>query len=242
MAYLDPEGLAALIRRLGHLGATARWISRFVPVMTPEADPRTCTRSFAHLMPGKRQTLRGAYATLLKERTARNAPPVPIPRPRVAYLASEIPIGAGGCLFCGVGHQSVSAVTVAREGRENVARDVWTPKRGAGDRTAARQRLSPDQLSGVPLPGLSVPTLWACACHRTDRPRMGPGGRARTREGGVPAYGDLAVDGLVGSGDSGAQGRAGRSRGARDPRPGTRPWQHLGDLEALSEQLGVALG
>ena len=39
MAYLDPEGLAAPIRRLGHLGATARWISRFVPVMTPRPTP-----------------------------------------------------------------------------------------------------------------------------------------------------------------------------------------------------------
>ena len=49
MAYLDSEGLTALVRHLAHLGATARWVDRFVPVIAPEADPgrvpgtRSCT-------------------------------------------------------------------------------------------------------------------------------------------------------------------------------------------------------
>ena len=48
---LDPEGLVGLVRHLGYIGSTARWVSRFVPVITPEADPRTCAPyPFAHLM------------------------------------------------------------------------------------------------------------------------------------------------------------------------------------------------
>jgi hypothetical protein len=89
MAYLDSEGLTSLVRHMAHLGATARWVSRFVPVIEPEADPRTCTPyPFAHLMIGQRQTLRQAYAALLKERVARNAPAVPIPPPRIIDTAS----------------------------------------------------------------------------------------------------------------------------------------------------------
>jgi fluoride ion exporter CrcB/FEX len=54
-----------------HLGATARWVNRFVPVIAAEADLGTCTpHPFAHLMIGQRQALRAAYAALLKERVA----------------------------------------------------------------------------------------------------------------------------------------------------------------------------
>ena len=70
-----------------------------------------------------------AYAAL-QERVARNAPPIRIPPPRITYLASASQVLIeGGCMFCGVGHQSVSAVMVAQQGRENVARDLWTLKR-----------------------------------------------------------------------------------------------------------------
>ena len=124
MVSIDPPGLVSLVRTLAHLGATARWIYRFLPMMTPEADPRTCSPyPFAHLMPGARQQLRTAYATLLKERVARTAPPVLLPPPRVTDLGNAasplIPIEAG-CLICGIGSQEVSAAAVAREGREQV--------------------------------------------------------------------------------------------------------------------------
>ena len=81
-----------LVRQLAHLGATARWVNRFVPVIIAEADPKTCTPyPFAHLMLGQRQALRAAYAVLLKERVARNAPPVLLPPPHLTDTAT----GAG---------------------------------------------------------------------------------------------------------------------------------------------------
>jgi hypothetical protein len=56
---------------------------------------------------------------------------------------------------------------------------------------------------------------------------------------GKLGYGQLAVDGLIGW--SALVAHARRQRPAVDPRPNTKSWQHVGDLEALSEQLGVAL-
>ena len=101
--------------------------------MTAEADPRTCSPyPFAHLMPGARQQLRNAYASLLRERVARNAPPVKIPPPQVIDTtggASALILIEHGCMFCGLGTQSGSAAVVVRQGRENVARELWTPKR-----------------------------------------------------------------------------------------------------------------
>jgi hypothetical protein len=69
------------------------------------------------------------------------------------YGRSVTAIGAGplvfiedGCMFCGVGYQTVSAVVVAREGRENVARDLWTAKRTRTQQLGGQ--LSPQQLCG----------------------------------------------------------------------------------------------
>jgi hypothetical protein len=63
-------------------------------------------------MIGQRQALQQAYAALLAERVARNAPPVKIPPPAV----TDVHAGSGflvlirdGCLFCGIGYQSVAA-------------------------------------------------------------------------------------------------------------------------------------
>jgi hypothetical protein len=70
----DPEGLSAMVHHLAHPGALARWTARFVPFMAADASPQTCSPyPFAHLMRGARQQLRGAYASLLRERVARNA-------------------------------------------------------------------------------------------------------------------------------------------------------------------------
>jgi hypothetical protein len=135
MAHLDSDGVQALARRLTALGASARWINRFVPVIEPGADPRTCCpHRFAHLKLGERQALRQAYAALLAERVARNSPPIKISPPPVMDVSGgsgALVLIRDGCLFCGVGYQSVTAAEVAREGRGNIARAIWTPRRTA---------------------------------------------------------------------------------------------------------------
>jgi hypothetical protein len=86
-------------------------------VIEPGADHRTCSpHRFAHLKLGERQTLRQAYAALLAERVARNAPPIKVPPPAVADVhagSGSLVLIRDGCLFCGVGYQSVTAAEVA---------------------------------------------------------------------------------------------------------------------------------
>ena len=237
MAFLDHEGLNALSTKLGHLGAQARWVSRFVPVTAPEADSRTCTpRAWAHLMPGKRTDLRQAYAALLKERAARNAAPVPIPPPPVGYLTGEIPI-EGGCLFCGVGHQMVPAVTASREGPQNLARSLWTPKRTGTQQLGGRA--SPDWLSGH--------LCQVCAEALEHVHAMGPSALERALVAalapqgiGKLGWGQLDVKGLIGWGALVARARQ-ADPPEPDPRPNTKPWEHLGDLDELRQRLGAAL-
>jgi hypothetical protein len=113
VATFDQLSLRALVRHLGQLGATARWVNRFVPSIQAEAAPGTCTRyRFAHLKIGQRHELRAAYAARLKERVARNAPRVKIPPPPVTDSRSgsaRLVLISDGCLVCGIGTQSMSA-------------------------------------------------------------------------------------------------------------------------------------
>jgi hypothetical protein len=242
MAFLDPEGLAALVRHLAQPGAQARWVSRFVPIIAPEADPNTCAPyPFGHLMIGQRQTLRKAYAALLRERVARNAPPVKVPPPRVidrAYTASALVVVEGGCMICGVGHQKVDAAVAAREGLANVARDLWTPKRTGSQQLGGRP--SANQLSGH--------LCRVCADAVEHVHAMGPSAMERAlltalapEKVGLLPYGQFSVNGLVGWGALVAHARQ-TELPEPDPKPNERPWEHLGDLPALSERLSAAMG
>jgi hypothetical protein len=67
-------------------------------------------------------------AALLKERVARTAPPVRVPPPPVTDQGTPGP-GRGWLPALRVGHQTVPAAVVARQGRETVAHQVWTAKR-----------------------------------------------------------------------------------------------------------------
>jgi hypothetical protein len=104
-------------------------------VSTTPDEPKCSTRGppWSHLMPGQRGELRNAYASLLRERVSRSAPAVPVPPPRIIDTASgsgPLVLVEGGCLLCGVSHQSVPATVVARaRSWEQVARQMWTPKR-----------------------------------------------------------------------------------------------------------------
>jgi hypothetical protein len=240
VAYIDPEGLMSLIRHLASLGATSRWINRFYPVMSEEANTATCSPySWAHLMPGQRQTLRKAYADLLRERTSRSAPAVLIAPPRVTDIgnpASPLVVIQGGCLLCGVSHQKVSAAAVVRApSRESVAAEVWMPKQVSTEQLGGRR--SAQQLSGH--------LCRSCddACSTTNS--IGPTALERAlvaalapQGAGLLGYGQLDVKGLAGWGALVARAR---QQGEPDPRPNTEAWAHLGDLGELREQLAYAL-
>ena len=138
--------------------------------------------------------------------------------------------------MCGVDHQAVTAITVAREGLANVARELWTPKRVG---TSQLGWPSPQQLSGH--------LCQVCANAVEATHSIGPSAKERALvaslapEGvGKLGYGHFAVDGLIGWSVLVARARQQDSHES-DPRPNTRAWEHLGDLAALSEQLGRAL-
>jgi hypothetical protein len=197
---------------------------------------------WAHLKIGQRADLRQAYATLLRERVARNAPAVPIPPPRVTDdrvgASLVIPI-EGGCLFCGVSNQLVPAVTVAREGPLSVARDLWTPKRTGTQQLGGQP--SPQQLSGHLCRSCSeavdhVGAVGPTALERALVSALMPEGVGKL------AHGNLTVDGLVGWGALVARAQQGSPPGQPAPRPNTRPWEHLGDLGQISTQLARRLG
>jgi hypothetical protein len=232
----DAEGLRALVYRLSRLGGNARWVSRFVPTMLPDADPRTCTRyPFAHVKIGQRAELRAAYAALLKERVARHAPPVKVPPPPVTDRAASsgpLLLIEDGCLFCGIATQVVSAVEVAQEGHQNVASRVWVPR-----------RIGSTQL-GLPSPA----TLSGFLCQVCNEAvehvhSIGPTALERAlvtvlapEKLGTLGWGNTRVSGLVGWGALFVRARQQQP----DPEPNARPWRHLGDLAAITRQLRLS--
>ena len=141
--------------------------------------------------------------------------------------------------MCGVAAQLVSAATVAREGREQITRDLWVAKRVSTEQLGGRR--SVQRLSGY--------LCRICADAAAHVGSMGPSALERALVAhlaprGLPrlGYGNLIVDGLVGWGALSARAQQRSSPSQPAPKPNTSPWQHLGDLEALSTQLGRRLG
>ena len=109
-------------------------------------------------------------------------------------------------MLCGVGHQTVPAVVVAREGWDQVARDLWTAKRTGTQSLGGR--LFPATVSGH--------LCRACAVAVTHARAIGPTALERALvvalapEGaGMLPYGWLRVDGR-------RLGRSGRPRPAAE--------------------------
>jgi hypothetical protein len=238
---IEPAELEALVRQLARLGGEARWISRFVPVMAPESNAGTCSPyRWAHLRFAQRSALRTAYGTLLRERVARTAPPVRIGPPEVSDRitgTNPLIVIESGCLFCGIGHQSVAAAVVAAESRQIISHLVWHPV-----------RTSTEQLGGR-ASSASVSGYLCKVCNDASEHVHSIGPSALTRAlvaALVPerldkvGYGQLAVDGLRGWGALAAHAQQ-QQPPAPNPRPNSHPWEHLGDLDALSEQLVAAL-
>jgi hypothetical protein len=135
-------------------------------------------------------------------------------------------------MFCGVGHQSVPAVMVAQQGRENVARDLWTAKRTGTQQLGGRP--SAQWLSGYLCRTCSDAVEYVHA--------MGPTALERALvaalvPSGIPklGWGQHAMGGLMGWGAAYAQGLL-EDPPVRVP-PNARPWSHLGDLAELTERL-----
>ena len=135
--------------------------------------------------------------------------------PRVAYVTGEIPI-TQGCLICGVGHQLASAVLVAQQG-------LHSPQQ---------------QLSGYLCRSYSEAVehshaMGATALMRALVASLTPQGVQHL------GWGQLRVDGLIGWG---AIVALARQQDKPDPKANAVSWSHLGNVDALKEQLSAALG
>jgi hypothetical protein len=115
---------------------------------------------------------------------------------------------------------------------------LWTATR-TGTEQLGGQR-SPQQLSGY--------LCRVCAEAVSSVHSMGPSALERAvvtalapQGVGKLGYGQHSIDGLVGWAALVARAQQGDPPSQPAPRPNIRPWEHLGDLDALSEQLGMAL-
>ena len=125
----------------------------------------------------------------------------------------------------------VAAIEVAREGRDQIARDLWTPR---------RTPISSGYLCQICAEAVAhVGSIGPSALERALVAHLAPEGIGKLD------YGQLRVDDLIGWGGLASRARLAQlahPAGGIDvcvpvPGPNTRPWEHLPDLTALSEQL-----
>lgn len=128
--------LAIEVERLSRAMLGLRWRDRLSPptslVATPVrlVEPGTANaRPWAHLNDEDRAGLRQAVVQTLVERVALQASDVALVPPTIPDGPAgrgAIPVTAG-CLYCGVGSVSMTALAVARRGgADAAARSVWT--------------------------------------------------------------------------------------------------------------------
>lgn len=118
IAHLSSE--PGRLRWRDQLNAPRSLIAEPVPLVEPgSANPHP----WAHLGDADLARLRTAIGKVVAERVARSAPPVALAPPHSTDAL------CGGCLFCGVGTVTVSAVAVVRlGGADAAARSVWTQR------------------------------------------------------------------------------------------------------------------
>lgn len=117
----DRATVRALIHHL-NIGAAARWVGQYAPVLT--RSTKACTEErWEYLEDDLLANLRTAYAGLLAERVARVAPPLKLAPP----AAPDADL-ARGCLYCGVALLAVDGTEVVRVGGQETARTMaWRP-------------------------------------------------------------------------------------------------------------------
>jgi hypothetical protein len=233
---LSERQALALIRHLAIPGAACRWMSKFVPIMSADADTSTCSPSaWSHVRLSQRRAIRDGYAKLLRERVAASAPAVKISPPPIdkedISPHNEAPIPAG-CLFCGAATQTMSAVGVEKlGGRSAAAREVWK-----------LHKIASEQLGGRPSPMILVGHL--CKICDASVSFVGAVGASSLERAltaslcpdliGKLAYGQLRLQGL--------QGWAVVAFENAETSPNERRWEHLPDLAELPSKLRSALG
>lgn len=228
--HIDAEVLVLTVRRMTPVGASLAWQRRYSPIRSRTAVAHTANpRPWAHIHDDTRANLRAAYAHLMADRLARSAPSVALaPPPLPAELGHGVQAVGGGCLLCGVGQVTVTALDVARAGgRDLAARNTWL-------------RMDPigaDSLGARPSPARVVGHLCPVCAGAFERVRsVGPSllERSLLRNLDLADNGQHELPGLV----AWAGIVADRLRaGLPAPAANATPWSHLGDLGALREQI-----
>jgi len=239
--------LALEIEHLGHAVRGLRWRDRLSPPASLVADPirlvepgTANTHPWAHLSEEDRARLRRGVVKALGERVALQAPPVALVPPRVLGETAGhrgIPV-TNGCLYCGVGSVTMTALAVARcGGAEAAARSVWTMRQINPAGLGAR-RSSPARLVG-----------WLCPVCEDAAVSEGSANSAGALEGALSTF--LGVSRRTAAGDelwvTGLQGWGGLVANAlrRDrpiSPPNAEPWAHLSRAERDGLAHGWRLG
>lgn len=240
--------LAIEIEHLGHADRGLRWRDRLSEPTSLVADPVRLVepgtanpRPWVHLGDEDRAGLRRAVVVTLGERVALQAP-------AVALVPPTTPNGHGaglggitvtaGCLYCGVGSVTVTALAVARcGGADAAARSVWT-QRQVNPATLGARRVGPSRLVG-----------WLCPACEEAAVAEGSASSAGAVEGALSAFlgvsrrtlaGDeLQVVGLKGWGGCAADALR---RDGLVPPPNAEPWGHLSKADRDGLALGWRLG
>ena len=239
--------LAVEIVHLSHSIRGLRWRDRLSPPASLVADPiqlvepgTANAHPWAHLDDGDRARLRRGVIKMLGERVALQAPDVAIVPPTVPdeHAGHRGTLVPAGCLYCGIGARTMTALSVARcGGADAAARSVWTLRQVSPASLGAR-RGGPTRLLG-----------WLCpACERSAASE-GSANSAGALEGALSAF--LGVSRRTMAGDemwvTGLQGWGGLvanalRRGRPTPPPNAESWGHLSRAERDELALGWRLG
>jgi hypothetical protein len=229
---------AVLTAEIAHLsGATERlrWRDRLNPAPSVVAEPirlvepGTANPSrWAHLDEEDRAGWRDGAVRVLAERVALLTPPVALSPPAIQEVGSDHEgVAAAGCLYCGVGSITITALTVARIGDvDAAARSVWAPRQVTPAAIGARRG------------GIARLRGWLCpACERAAA-TVGSASSATALESALSTF--LGVSGCTLAGDdlwvTGLQGwgalvAEALRRGRPEPSPNETPWSHLAPAE-----------
>lgn len=207
--HLSPAEADLLIRH------PATGLASLIAPTVRVANPTGCAAlaPWSHLNEEERGLARDLAARLMAVKVALGAPPVPLEPP---------PGGPRACLLCGVGHQDMPALRVARVGHEQAAHEVWTHVTVPA-RNLARPAYEP------PVRG------WLCTACATAREWAGGSTGREAAERSLLAYlqaPDRSPERAQLDGLSPWAGKDGRPVNAL-------PWEHLGDLSDLRHDLGM---
>lgn len=235
---------AALTLEVVHLHWAARGLrfrDRLSPTLAIGAqqarmvvEPGTAAvRPWSHLDDADLATVRAAVAQLLRSRVALASPSAALTPPLSSddlAIRRTLPVGTG-CLFCGLGAVTMSAVEVEqRGGREAAARSLWTLR-----------RVNPAALGGKRGPSPLIGFL--CPACESAAVKVGSANSPSAMEQALATFlgvvrraldgEDRWVDGLQGWGALAADAVR---RGRPVPSPNATPWAHLRqeDLDALA--------